>query len=361
MERVRSYEKTFSMKKPVSPLLSELREIFRTFTEPEARLLFMSLEAYTDYAYQTLAKQSSFKTTKRFVVFGLHGVPENMWEPIMLTVMHVLSQRMSYNQTLQRATHFIVDEAQYVCTHESSALELQKAFLTYRKYGGICTICLQNAAAAFANTAIQNIVSNSDFKLILDQGSNDRNLLTQIVDLSEKEFQKLASETVGQSLLVWGKQIIPLDSRISNNSPLYALYTTNFHEQAVGSSYNRNNRMGERVYDCSSLAFRAYDSAGIKYLNGMTAAGEAEYLDNHRMTFHDRKLLQPGDLIFRTSSVTNKSCHLKDGRTTLVGHVENYIGNGMMIHASGGRRGVVKERVKYSNLSIGELYGRPQP
>ena len=117
--------------------------------------------------------------------------------------------------------------------------------------------------------------------------------------------------------------------------------------------------MGERVYDCSSLAFRAYDSAGIKYLNGMTAAGEAEYLDKHGMTFHDRTLLQPGDLIFRTSSVTNKTCHLKDGRITLVGHVEIYIGNGMMIHASGGRKGVVKERAKYSNLSIGELYGRP--
>ena len=151
----------------------------------------------------------------------------------MLTVMHVLAQRMSYNQALQRATHFIVDEAQYVCTHESSALELQKAYLTYRKYGGICTICLQNAAAAFANTAIQNIVSNSDFKLILDQGGNDRNLLAQIVDLSEKEFQELASETVGQSLLVWGKQIIPLDSRISKKNPLYALYTTNFHEKAA--------------------------------------------------------------------------------------------------------------------------------
>ena len=130
-------------------------------------------------------------------------------------------------------------------------------------------------------------------------------------------------------------------------------------EQAVGSRYNRDNRMGDRVYDCSSLAFRAYDSAGITYLHGMTAAGEAEYLDNHGMTFHDRNQLQPGDLIFRTSSVTNKTCHLKDGRTTLVGHVEIYIGDGMMIHASGGRRGVVKERVRYSNLSVGELYGRP--
>ena len=149
--------------------------------------------------------------------------------------------------------------------------------------------------------------------------------------------------------------------RVFAGSSAVAAQVVAYCEQAVGSSYNRNNRMGERVYDCSSLAFRAYDSAGIKYLNGMTAAGEAEYLDKHGMTFYDRKMLQPGDLIFRTSSVTNKTCHLKDGRTTLVGHVEIYIGDGMMIHASGGRKGVVKERAKYSNLSVGELYGRPQP
>lgn len=34
-------------------------------------------------------------------------------------------------------THFIVDEAQYVCRHEKSCNELEKAYLTYRKLGGM--------------------------------------------------------------------------------------------------------------------------------------------------------------------------------------------------------------------------------
>ena len=109
----------------------------------------------------------------------------------MITIMHVLTQRFSYNVEQQRATHFIVDEAQYVCRHETSCNELEKAYLTYRKLGGICTICLQNVSAATANRKIMEIVSNSDFKVLLDQAGDDRNELLQIMELSQKEFDCL--------------------------------------------------------------------------------------------------------------------------------------------------------------------------
>ena len=105
-------------------------------------------------------------------------------------------------------------------------------YLTYRKYGGICTICLQNASAAMTNGAIQNIVSNSDFKLFLDQGANDRNVLAGLINMSEEEFQALSNPEVGQCLLVWGGRIILCDSRIPKDNPLYELYTTNLHEKA---------------------------------------------------------------------------------------------------------------------------------
>ncbi len=127
-----------------------------------------------------------------------------MWEPLMITIMHVLTQRFSYNVEQQRATHFIVDEAQYVCRHETSCNELEKAYLTYRKLGGICTICLQNVSAATANRKIMEIVSNSDFKVLLDQAGDDRNELLQIMELSQKEFEALSDPTPGQSLIVWG-------------------------------------------------------------------------------------------------------------------------------------------------------------
>ena len=89
---------------------------------------------------------------------------------------------------------------------------LEKAYLTYRKLGGICTICLQNVSAATANRKIMEIVSNSDFKVLLDQAGDDRNELLQIMELSQKEFEALSDPTPGQSLIVWGGHILQCDS-----------------------------------------------------------------------------------------------------------------------------------------------------
>ncbi len=81
------------------------------------------------------------------------------------------------------------------------------------------------------------IVSNSDFKVLLDQAGDDRNELLQIMELSQKEFEALSDPTPGQSLIVWGGHILQCDSTISRDNPLYHFYSTNFHEAAAE---NRN-------------------------------------------------------------------------------------------------------------------------
>lgn len=225
------YQKVWERRRPKSPILSDLRDFFHEQEEQEAQLLYKALEPFTEYGNKMLCGQSSFQLSSRFVAFGMKGLSSQMWEPVMLTIMHLLSQRIDYNVKLQKATRFIVDEAQYVCSRESSCEELEKAFLTYRKYGGICTICLQNTTSAMANQKISNIVSNSDFKLFLDQGGSDRNYLASILSMSEKEFKSLASPGDGQCLLVWGKRILQCDSRISKDNKLYHIYNTDFHNK----------------------------------------------------------------------------------------------------------------------------------
>lgn len=225
------YQQIWEKKKPKSPVLSDLRNLFKEQEEQEAQLLYKALEPFTEYGNKMLCGQSTFQISSRFVAFGMKGLSSQMWEPVMLTIMHLLSQRIDYNVKLQKATHFIVDEAQYVCNRESSCEELEKAFLTYRKYGGICTICLQNTTSAMANPKISNIVSNSDFKVFLDQGGSDRNYLASILSMSEQEFKSLAAPGVGQCLLVWGKRILQCDSRISNKNKLYEIYNTDFHNK----------------------------------------------------------------------------------------------------------------------------------
>lgn len=226
------YKDAFSKRHPVSPVLSDLAECLKQQPEPETRDLYGALEAHISHGYRTLSGQSTITEDSRLKVYGMKNVPEPMLETIMITVMHILSQRINYNVKLQRATHVIVDEAQYICKHESSCNELNKAYLTYRKFGGICTICLQNVSAAMANDTILEIVSNSDFKVFLDQGGDDRNQLSKILAMSDQEFHALADPEPGQCLIVWGDKILQCDSKISRDNPLYQFYTTNFHEAA---------------------------------------------------------------------------------------------------------------------------------
>ena len=83
-----------------------------------------------------------------------------------------------------------------------------------------------------ANDKILEIVSNSDFKVFLDQGGDDRNQLSEILEMSDQEFHALADPEPGQCLIVWGDKILQCDSKISKDNPLYKFYTTNFHEEA---------------------------------------------------------------------------------------------------------------------------------
>ena len=227
------YDQVFGEKKPKSPILGQFRQILMEQREPEARDLYGALEAYTDGTFDMFSKDSTLDINNRFVVFGMKNVPSTMWETCMITVMHLLSMRMDYNTSLQKATRFICDEAQYVCRNNSSADQLLKAFITYRKYGGICTACFQNISSILGNPDVKDMVSNCDLKVLLDQGGSDQNALRSILELSATEFQELANPQPGQCLIVYGNQILMCDAYIDPSNPLYDLYSTNFHEKAA--------------------------------------------------------------------------------------------------------------------------------
>ena len=65
----------------------------------------------------------------------------------------------------------------------------------------------------------------------------------------------------------------------------------------VGYPYSQPLRKSGKAFDCSSLAYYAWKSAGvdISFGGGTTAAAEAEGLKDKTVK---EKNLQPGDLIF---------------------------------------------------------------
>ena len=99
----------------------------------------------------------------------------------------------------------------------------------------------------------------------------------------------------------------------------------------VGYPYSQPLRNSGKAFDCSSLAYYAWKSAGvdISFGGGTTAAAEAEGLKDKIVK---EKNLQPGDLIFY-SYTTN-------GRYKNISHVGIYVGNGKMVEAVDEAHGV---------------------
>ena len=242
------YEEVFHASKFAQPTFKDLRRHLKVLLDQadnhsdkaNIRQIYNSLERYCDGTYDLFAKETNINTSNRFVTFGLKHVPEPMWEVAMVTIMNFLSTRMEYNQRMQRATRFIVDEAQVVCQSESSARQLLKTILTFRKFGGIVTLSLQNLKTTIENQELRDMFQNCEYKCFLDQGGVNAEALAQIQDLSSTEFQALSESgegTEGKGVVVWQNKVILFDMRISKENPLYKLFSTNFHERATGT-YN---------------------------------------------------------------------------------------------------------------------------
>lgn len=111
-------------------------------------------------------------------------------------------------------------------------------------------------------------------------------------------------------------------------------------------SYDQGNRWGQDVYDCSSLAIRAYESIGISLTGGLT--GNTDTLLRHFVNTNTLKTsgdLQFGDLIFYRTSDGIKNGHLQG-----VGHVSIYVGNGKVVSAAGKKYGVLYQNYKSNNV-----------
>lgn len=121
--------------------------------------------------------------------------------------------------------------------------------------------------------------------------------------------------------------------------------------QRVGYPYSQAHRDSGSYYDCSSLAFYAWQEAGIdlRYGGAYTAASEAQGLEEAGgIVPYDS--MQPGDLIFYS--------YCKNGRYKNISHVAIYVGNGKVVEAKNEQYGVVYGDIP-SLESIVRI-GRPQ-
>lgn len=235
------YDAYFAQKRyDRQPTLLKLWELLKEQLEKEGlseekRMLLeiiTSLEEYTIGVYDMFAHPSNLDIYSRLVGFGLLHIPEAVWEPVMVTMMHFLAMRIDGNQEELVAARLVVDEAQVLCEKGSSAQQLLYAIETYRKRGGIVTLAIQNLTRALENPELRDMLHNCHYKVFMDQGGVDAANLSQIQELSETEFQALAEPFPGRGIMVWDKEVYLFDARMDESNILFDRFDTNFHKKA---------------------------------------------------------------------------------------------------------------------------------
>ena len=118
----------------------------------------------------------------------------------------------------------------------------------------------------------------------------------------------------------------------------------------VGYPYSQELRDSGNYYDCSSLAYYAWSSAGVNISNGgaSTASAEGQKLDEAGKTVSFEEM-QAGDLIFYS--------YANNGRYKNISHVAIYVGGGKVVEARSEEYGVVYRDVP--NIGSIVFIGRP--
>lgn len=73
---------------------------------------------------------------------------------------------------------------------------------------------------------IENIFDNTDFILMLNQASGDREILAKKLKISPYQLNYITNSNAGEGLLFFGNTIVPFIDKFPKNTMLYKLMTT---------------------------------------------------------------------------------------------------------------------------------------
>ena len=73
---------------------------------------------------------------------------------------------------------------------------------------------------------VENIFENSDFILMLNQASGDRQILAKQLNISPHQLSYVTHSGEGEGLLFYGNVILPFVDRFPRDTELYSIMTT---------------------------------------------------------------------------------------------------------------------------------------
>ena len=214
------------------PILEDLYDELRRQEEKEAQYIATALEIYVSGSLNVFNHRTNINIANRIVSFDIKELGKQLKKIGMLIVQDAVWNRVTVNREAHKSTRYYIDEMHLLLREEQTAAYTVEIWKRFRKWGGIPTGITQNVKDLLSSREVENIFENSDFILMLNQASGDRQILAKQLNISPHQLSYVTHSGEGEGLLFYGNVILPFVDRFPRGE-LYDLLTTKPQEQTA--------------------------------------------------------------------------------------------------------------------------------
>ena len=225
------YQKYFDNPVPENmPILEDLYHALLKQDEKEAHHVATALEIYVKGSLRLFNHRTNVDINNRLVCFDIKELGNQLKKIGMLIVQDQVWGRVTANRNEGKSTRYYIDEFHLLLRDEQTANYSVEIWKRFRKWGGLPTGITQNVKDLLRSPEIANILENSDFIYMLNQASEDRNILAQRLNISPHQLSYVTNSGEGEGLLFYGNVILPFIDRFPTDTELYRIMTTKLSE-----------------------------------------------------------------------------------------------------------------------------------
>ena len=208
------------------PTLVDLKDVLSEQPEAEAKNLDLCLELYTNGSLNAFAFPTNVNTSNRIISYNIHKLGRQLKTFGLLVITDAILNRVNQNYKNGKRTHIFIDEFHVMFQNEYSANFFNSVWRQFRKRNAYPTAITQNVEYLLSSVEASTMLSNSEFIVMLNQATNDRLRLAELLNISDDQLSFIKDSDPGCGLIRYGSSLVPFENHFPMNTKLYKLMTT---------------------------------------------------------------------------------------------------------------------------------------
>lgn len=215
-----------NIKENSKPTLADLREKLLEQPEQEAQELALSLEMFANGSLNIFAHETNVDTTNIIISYNIYKLGKQVKTIGLLVITDAMINRVTENFKKGKRTHIFIDEIHVLFQNEYSATFFNSAWRQFRKRNAYPTAITQNVEYLLASVEESTMLSNSEFIVMLNQATQDRKKLAELLNISDEQLSYITDSDAGCGLIRYGSSLVPFINKFPKDTKLYKLMTT---------------------------------------------------------------------------------------------------------------------------------------